>query len=183
MPPGVSTREREYFDQLAAYELCNVAVNAEGGEPNDCATRIGVGRNYVYARNKLAATIFNAENRTTYLLNDYNTLEFGVGVSLERINDQLNEYGFSDSADFVTINEQMANELNLNTQRFTAYVQNTTEPNEQHTLHYGVRLNYWSYTNQWLVSPRAQYAFRPAGRKDLVLRLGSRTLPTTSVLS
>ena len=169
---GVNTREREYFDQSTAYELCNVNINAGGSEPNDCALQIGVGRNYVYARNKLAANIFNAENRTTYLLNDYNTVEFGIGMSVERIDDQLDEYSFSDSADFATITERIDNELNLDTKRFTAYVQNTTEPNEQHTLHYGVRFNYWSYNNQWLISPRIQYAFRPAGRKDLVLRLG-----------
>ena len=169
---GVSTREREYFDQLAAYELCNVDVSQGGNNSNDCAVQVGIGANYAYARNKLEATIFNAENRTTYLLNDYNTLEFGVGLSVERIGDQLNEYRFSDSADFATVNERIDSELSLNTERFTAYVQNTTEPDEQHTLHYGVRFNYWSYNQQWLVSPRVQYAFRPGGTKDLVLRLG-----------
>ena len=169
---GVSTREREYFDQQSGYRLCNINISSGGRDPNECAVQIGIGENYAYARNKLAASIFNAENRTTYFLNDQNTVEFGVGLSLERIDDQINEYSFSDSADYTTVNERIDNQLALNTERFTAYVQNTTEPNEQHTLHYGVRFNYWSYTNQWLISPRVQYAFRPAGRKDLVLRLG-----------
>ena len=169
----VSTREREYFDRYAAYRLCDVNVNLGNSDPNECAILLGVGANYAYARNKLAAGIFNAENRTTYLLNDINTLEFGVGIGVERIADQLNEFSLSDSADFSTIDERVANALNLSSQRFTAYVQNTTEPNTKHTINYGVRFNYWSYNRQWLISPRVQYAYRPAGRKDLVFRLGA----------
>ncbi len=168
---GVQTQEREYFDQQSAYFLCNVQVNP-GGEPTDCAAVVGVGAEYVYARNQLAAQIFNAEHRSTYFLSDRNTLEFGVGVGIEAIDDQLDEYGFTDSANFVTVDERINNDLDLRSERFTAYVQNTTEPNKAHTLHYGVRFNYWSYNNQWLISPRLQYAFRPAGRKDLVLRMG-----------
>jgi hypothetical protein len=131
-----------------------------------------VGANYAYARNKLAAEILDTEHRSTYLLNPKNTLEFGIGYSRENITDQLDEYSFSDSADFVTINERVASALDLQSERVTAYVQNTTEPNEQHTLHYGVRLNYWSYNGQWLVSPRLQYAYRPSGRDDLIFRFG-----------
>ena len=168
----VSTREREYFDQYAAYRLCDVNVNLGDRDPNECATVLGYGRNYAYARNKLEAQIFNAESRNTFFLNDQHTVEFGVGASIERIDDQIDEYNFSDSARFVTLGERIDNALELPSQRFTAYLQNTTEPNEQHTINYGVRFNYWSYNKQWLISPRIQYAYRPGGRKDLVFRLG-----------
>ncbi len=169
---GVRTREREYFDQLSAYRLCDVNNTPGSNNQDECATTLGFGINYAYARNKLAAEIFNAEHRSTYSLSPKNTLEFGVGFSSEHIDDQLNEYSFSDSADFVTINERVTSALDLQSERVTAYVQNTIEPNEQHTLNYGVRLNYWSYNGQWLVSPRVQYAYRPRGRPDLVFRLG-----------
>ena len=170
---GVLTREREYFDQFAFYQLCDVNTTPGSNNQDECATIIGFGTNYTYARNKLAAEIFDAEHRSTYLLNPKNTLEFGIGYSRENITDQLDEYSFSDSADFVTINERVASALDLQSERVTAYVQNTTEPNEQHTLHYGVRLNYWSYNGQWLVSPRMQYAYRPSGRDDLILQFGA----------
>ena len=169
---GVKTSEREFFDRRSAYRLCNVNINANGSDPNDCAVLVGFGQNYSYARNTLEATLFNAENRTTYLLNDVNTLEFGVGLSVERIEDQIDEYSFSDSANYATVTERIDNELRLPSERFTAYVQNTTEPNEQHTFNYGVRFHYWTYNQQWLISPRVQYAYRPSGRKDLVFRLG-----------
>ena len=169
---GVSTQEREYFDQLAGYRLCDVNVNLGNNDPNECALVLGVGLNYAYARNTLEAQLFNAENRTTYFLSDQNTLEFGIGLNVERIDDRINEYDFTDSADFATVNERINNSLALSSERFTAYVQNTWDPNEQHTIHYGVRFNYWTYNEQWLISPRIQYAYRPSGRKDLVFRLG-----------
>ena len=170
---GVSTREREFFDRLAAYELCNVNINPGGTNQDDCAVLIGLGANYSSARNRLKANLYNAEHRSTYFINDANTLEFGIGMSVEQIEDQINEYNFSDSSDFVTITERIDSELTLHSERFTAYVQNTTEPNKQHTIHYGVRFNYWSYNQQWLISPRVQYAYRPGGRKDLVFRFGA----------
>ena len=170
MASWITTREREYYDQLAAYRLCDVNTN-DGSD--DCETTLGLGANYDYARNKLAANIFSLENRTAFAWNAYNTLEFGVGYNQEDINDRIDEYSFTDSADYVTINGTIDNELNLDSHRLTAFVQNTTEPNSAHTLNYGVRLNYWNVNQQWLVSPRVQYAYQPEGRRDLVFRLGA----------
>ncbi|MGB3586843.1 MAG: TonB-dependent receptor [Tunicatimonas sp.] len=165
----VTTQEREYFDLIAGYRLCDVEIGGDL-EVDECATVIGLGVNLDHARNKLSATIYNLESRMAYILNKSNTLEFGVGVSLEQFQDQLSEYLISDSADFATVERTVSNELELDSRRFSGYIQNTTEIGDVHTINYGVRFNYWNVNQQLLVSPRVQYAFQPPTNKNLVIR-------------
>jgi hypothetical protein len=49
-------------------------------------------------------------------------------------------------------------------------VQNTTEWPENWTFTYGARLHYWSFSKQWLISPRLQLAYQPEWKRDLVFR-------------
>lgn len=167
----VNTQEREHFDLVGAYRLCDVEVNHRQQQASECNTILGIGANYAHARNKLSANILNLENRATFAFNAVNTLEFGVGYAMELIEDQLQQYDFSDSADYVTIHQHLQNSLDLHSNRWFAFLQNTFEPDEVHTLNYGVRVNYWSFNQQWLVSPRLQYAYKPAGMRDVVFRL------------
>lgn len=166
----VNTQEREYFDLIGAYRLCDVQIDPSGKMGKECNTVLGVGANYAHARNKLSAHIFNLENRTAFAFNPSNTVEFGVGYAYEVIEDRLQQYNFSDSAGYATIHDRVQNSLDLQSQRWFAFAQNTFEPGDEHTLHYGIRVNYWSVNQQWLVSPRVQYAFKPAGLRDVVLR-------------
>lgn len=165
----VTTQEREYFDLIAAYRLCDVEIGGDF-EVDECATVLGLGINLDHARNKLSAEIYNVENRMAYILNANNTLEFGVGVSIENFQDELSEYLLSDSADFVTVERTVSNQLELDSRRLSGYVQNTTEIGGAHTINYGVRFNYWNVNQQLLISPRVQYAFQPRSSSNIVLR-------------
>ncbi len=169
----VSTREREYFDLESAYRLCDIDASPGSQNFNRCVTTLGIGSNYGHARNKLEAEIINLENRHAMSLNQHNTLEFGLGYANEAINDLLQQYAFSDSAGYTVINQSINNALDLNSHRFFAYVQNTTELNEVHTFNYGLRLNYWTVNQQWLLSPRLQYSFKPLGLRDIVFRFAA----------
>ncbi len=171
MASWVTTREREYFDLLSAYRLCDIQIDQNQPNAATCNTVLGVGANYDYARNKLSANIINLENRTAYAFNASNTAEFGVGYAHEAIEDQLQQYNFSDSAEYATIHSRVYNDLNIRSQRLFAFVQNTFEPSQAHTLHYGARVHYWSYNGQWLISPRMQYAYQP--QRDLVFRMAA----------
>ena len=173
MASWVTTQEREYYDLDGAYRLSQVALDPSGKLLNDNVSILGVGENYEHARNKLAADIVNLENRTAWAFNAVNTLEFGVGFAYENIQDQLQQYSFSDSADYVTWNGRVYNQLHLNSQRFFAFAQNSYEPNDAHTLNYGVRVNYWTVNQQWLLSPRLQYAWKPRGTRNMVFRFAT----------
>jgi hypothetical protein len=166
----LNTSERENLDIEGGYRLCDVNNNFGTTGFNECVTIRGIGTNYDYARNKLLATILNFESRSVYEINTRNTIEFGAGASTEQIIDNLREFSFVDSADFVQINSTINSVINLQSARYTGFIQHTTLLSNHQTLTYGVRINYWNLNNQLLVSPRVQYSFKPLWQRDIIFR-------------
>lgn len=164
------TREKEYFDVEGGYRLCDVNNNPGSADFNECITIRGIGTNFSHARNRLTANIVNAKIRSLYSINRNNTLELGIGYSNEKIDDHLDEYTFTDSADYVTVTENVKSAVTLNSNRLTGYIQNATDFNGNQSVTYGVRLNYWDLNGQLLVSPRIQYAIRPVWQRDVVIK-------------
>lgn len=157
----VRTNEQEDFDVEGAYRLCDVNNNPGSSSFDNCVTTIGVGTNYDYGRNELRALIANFESRNDVLLNERNFLEFGVGVSYQDIQDEINEYSFNDSVGFVSITGSTFNELELQSLQYTGYIQNTTILGDSaHIFNYGARVNYWDQNEEWLISPRMQYRYQ-----------------------
>lgn len=166
---GYYTLEREYYDVEGAYRICDVNVNPTNNQ-KECITIRGVGTNYRYARNRLTAKTFNAESHNTYYVNSRHMIEFGAGISLANMDDLLNEYQFSDSSGFITINNAVYNQADISSAHLTAYAQHTASINARNTVTYGVRLNYRNLNDQLLVSPRIQYAYSPHWERDVVFR-------------
>lgn len=165
------TVEREYADVEGGYFLCNLNAAPESAEYNECLNNMGIGTNYINIRNLLKAYILNIQTRNEWKFYPGQVMEFGLQLGYENINDRLREWGFSDSADFVMIDTKrlITNDIELQNQRLEAYVQNTSSMGAgRHTLNYGVRLHYFSLNGQWLLSPRLQYAYRPAWLTDVV---------------
>lgn len=166
---GLYTYEREKFDVEGAYRLCDVNNNTES---NDCAVVRGIGTNYDYGRNSLRANLYTLENRNEYLLPDLSTLEVGGGFSIQKIEDQINEYSFIDSADFITVQNSIFNEIDLTTIQFFGYLQQTRLWSDSvHALNVGARFNYWNYNKQLLFSPRVSYRYSPKWEKPTTFKL------------
>ncbi|SFE52145.1 TonB-dependent receptor [Thermoflexibacter ruber] len=165
---GMKTLEREFINTEGGYRLCDVNTDLNSPDFNTCLFIRGFGSLYNYGRNFLDAHIFAAESRNEYRPNNKRKIEFGIRFSNENIEDRINQYNFIDSADYVTITERLNTEVSLNSSRLTAYVQQAHWIGERQTLTYGVRLNYWSLNNQWLISPRIQYAVKPNWKKDIL---------------
>ncbi len=164
------TQEREYFDVEGAYRLCDVDNNPGSGGFNECAVTRGLGSNYRSGRNLLNAKIFNIQNRSELQLGKNNQLEFGFGYDRELIDDKLNEYEFTDSAGFVIINTPPINStIELDTYRLTGYLQHNSWFGSNHKLTYGVRVNYWSFNQETLISPRLQYAYQTSWKRPVTL--------------
>ncbi len=170
---GVYTKEREYFDVEGAYRICDVD-NDDSSGMNDCVIIRGIGTNYNYGRNKLGARLLNFELRNEHMLNFRNLFEWGVGVQNRKIKDRINEYSFTDSADFVTIDHSVFNRLLLRSKNYTGFLQNTLFLNDSsHAFNIGVRLNYWDYNNQLIVSPRLSYRIRTNWAKPTTIKLSA----------
>ncbi len=165
---GFYTREREYYDVEGAYRLCDVDSNPGSANFNECAVIRGLGSNYQSGRNLLDAKIFNFRNRSELQLGNSNQLEFGIGYDRELIEDSLNEYEFTDSADYVVFNTPTINSsIDLDTYRLTGYLQHNLWLSANQKFTYGVRLNYWSHNQEFLISPRFQYAYQTHWRRPV----------------
>lgn len=165
------TVEREYADVEGGYLLCELNVDSNSPEFNQCLNNPGIATDYLNIRNLLKASILNIQTRNEWKFAQGQLMEFGLQLGFENINDRLREWGFSDSADFVTIDSGrlITNDIEVENQRMEGYVQNTSNLGAgRHTLHYGVRIHYLSMNRQWLLSPRLQYAYRPDWLSDVV---------------
>ncbi len=167
---GMRSGEREYFDIEGGYQLCDVNNNPGTANFNECVSVRGLGTNYDYGRNKLEAKVLNIENRNSFRPSDKHVFEFGLGYSLQDIDDQLDEYSFIDSADFVEVTKVLNTELSLKTNVLTAYGQHTFYIDERQSLTYGLRLNYRDVNDQLLISPRIQYAYKPLWQRDVLFK-------------
>lgn len=169
---GVRTQERERFEVEGGYRLCDLNTNPSSSNFNECVITRGIGTNYQSGRNSLAGNILNTESRNKLFINDRNLVEFGVGWSRYDIEDEIREFTFIDSSDYASVDERIFNQVMINSNQFTGYLQNTLiSPNNKHTVTYGLRLNYWDFNEQLLISPRMQYAFMPDWARPLSVRL------------
>lgn len=169
---GIYTIERENYTVEGAYRICDIDNNPSSNNFNECVVVRGVGTNYTYGRNKLEATLLNAEWRNERLISNWAMLEFGVGLVRNDIEDELNEYAFLDSAGFITLDESIFNELNLTTNTFTGYLQSTVfSKDSMHAVNAGLRFNYLDYNEQLLISPRLIYRYKPNWENETAFRI------------
>lgn len=164
------TFERENSDVEGGYRLCDVDNNPGSSAFNQCAFTRGIGTNYNFARNKLEAKVINIINRNKLIWYSDNTLEFGGGYSRQNIKDQLTEFAFIDSSDFIRITKTIQAENELESNQYSGYIQNTSWFKEGTSLTLGVRFNYWDLNNDFIISPRAQYSFKPNWSRDVILK-------------
>ncbi|SMD31850.1 TonB-dependent Receptor Plug Domain [Reichenbachiella faecimaris] len=170
---GVHSSERENYEIEGAYLLCDINRNPGSNRFNECVTIRGIGSNYAYGRNKLEAEVLSIDQKNEiYLGND--VLSFGMSWDYENLDDRLKEFAFTDSADFSNVTFSANNAIAIQSHKVSGFVQYTLNSRDSlHTINVGTRLNYWTYSEQWLVSPRIQYAYRMGIRRASILRLAT----------
>jgi hypothetical protein len=167
----VSTQEREKIDIEGGYRLCDIETNQSKSDYNQCISVRGVGTEYRYARNKLDGIILQAMQRNYYQSDSGRfSTEFGWNVSSENLKDDLYEYQFVDSADFVSVSTPLIASQNLISTRYGGYLQQTFHISDRTSLNYGARIGYWSLNNEWIVSPRVQFSHKPDWKKDWLFK-------------
>jgi hypothetical protein len=130
-----------------------------------------VGTSFEYSRNYLLAKVFSFENRYVWHKSDQDEVRWGLKWSREHIKDQLNEWGFIDSADYISVRVPIQNDLRLLSNRLSGYLQHTHWFDKNRTLTYGLRAARWDYNGETTISPRVQYAFLTPGNKNLSYKL------------
>ncbi|GGG50584.1 TonB-dependent receptor [Hymenobacter glacieicola] len=158
------SREFEYRDVEAAYSIAEINRDPDSEDYNGDLDRRGLGSRFDHSRNNLTARIATLETRGTWTPGERSAVRWGLKVGRERIQDELNEYSFTDSANYVpdARRRRLRSDLGLESTRTQGYVQHTYQLDSLKTLTYGLRLSYWTVNQQLNLSPRVQYAFTSA---------------------
>jgi hypothetical protein len=173
---GFYTNERENFDITGEYVLSN----APAGEITDA---LGTGLFHQHARNSLEAGVVTLAHNGSWQRGN-NTLKWGVSGQAELIRDHISEWEWRDSAGYSLPNDGKSMELyyalrgdtSMVSARVQAYVQNEHKwntPSGQWILTVGGRLQWWSWNNEVLPSPRASVEWIPGWKRDLCFRLAT----------
>ena len=183
---GFQTVEREFFDVFGAYRLGEVDINPDSDEFGNIRVLTGFGSYLNHARNELNAIIYNVNYQGRYLTSRMFWL-WGAKFQREDILDHLNEWKMVDSVGYTLPNVQgfmnsphppmlqnvyRAN-LHLISNRYQIFLQNNMEISSELAMVAGIRLSYWDFNNEWLVSPRASLVYTPRNLVDWTFRFAT----------
>ncbi len=164
------TDEAITYDILSEYYMGIITKTSKKG---DTTVVIGSGKSLEHARNYLNANILSFEHKGTWLYNRSVT-KWGLKWQYETIYDDIKEWRLIDSAGYSSPYSTSSSEINmdyliqaknhLESQRIQSYIQNMWRfysSNAEFGLTMGIRMNYWNYNNNLLVSPRASLIIKP----------------------
>ncbi len=168
-----SSREEETFDIMGQYWIDD--VNSE--------ENIAVGSYMEHARNYLDADVRTAALRGMHFMGSHD-LRWGVEWKNEKIKENQREWEMRDSAGYNlphgAANLEMIYSLRSNTStnsyRYSAFVQDTYKFQSSLgtvAVNGGVRMSYWDWNNECLVSPRASVGLIPKFNDKMTLRLAT----------
>ena len=173
------TQESETFDILGQYTLDELERDLGADEFGDVLRNLGVGSFLEHGRNYLDATVLTFNHKGLMESdNGEEKLRWGVRFQNEIINDQLREWVYIDSVGFSTpispsneiqLNDVVIGENNLNTMRAMGHAQyerkRSLDSGSEWTANLGIRANYWSFTKENVISPRAVFSYKPFKEK------------------
>lgn len=183
------TIESETYDIQGQYWIGRLDPTNSIGL-NEMIESQGIGTHLNHARNYLKATVISFEHKGSKLYENQ-IIEWGIKFQHEEINDKLSEWEMVDSTsyslpnpiglpgdpnpnpgDFVLFSSLKSNS-NLISNRLSGYVQSKWIFNPMFTLTTGLRFNNWDYNNEFLLSPRATFSYKPDWESDIVFRFST----------
>lgn len=170
-----NTREQEKYDIQGQYWLTQT----------ETSENLGVGTYFQHTRNYLKAHVESAKLlfKTKQKKHD---IEAAFTYKWEHINENSVEYEMRDSSKysiphtgkdlFMIYSMRAKNTLTAN--RIEAYAQDTyrftgSAGKTLYTLNYGVRLAYWSFTKETILSPRLSLGIIPAFNDNITMRFAT----------
>lgn len=167
---GFLTNELVSYDISGEYWLDQAGTSGSGGG-DAIGGELGLGRYREHARDRLKATVLSLGLRGANGLGGHN-LSYGVDLKLEKFMDRSREWELRDSAgyslpfdpDALRVIYNLNSHHDLSTTKFAAYLQDTYRMQTSAgylNINGGVRLSYWSFNKEFLVSPRVNIGFVP----------------------
>ncbi len=174
---GYLTNELVAYDISGEYWLDQAGNSDVGGE-------LGVGRYHEHARNRLKASVLALALKGSTAINPRHTLTYGISLQGEKIMDRSREWELRDSAGFslpsngseLRMIYNLASHHDLNSTRFAAFAQDAWKINTSAgflTVNAGLRLSYWSFNKELLLSPRLNIGFIPERAPSWAIRFAT----------
>ena len=177
-------REREYYTIASAYVL--QTFDPITGEP---VTSYDTGGQIEHARNDLYVKTYGTQFRTRFSPNVNTDIEVGFKYEKENLKDLTNEWKLVDSAGYSTpisalldprnppdlkLYYSIAGKNDIQPTRMSAYAQYSQKffwGSNKVFVNAGARVSHWSFNNETIFSPRAQFAIKPDWDTDMLFRL------------
>jgi len=172
------SKEAETYDIDGQYFLKDL----ESDETIDSThIQTGVGEFLNHARNYLNVNVYTFEHKGAYN-SEHHLVNWGTKFQQEKIDDRMNEWILRDSTGYSIPSHSDKLELysstnmtySMNSTRATAFIQDTYQlPTKKGALYLtaGLRSQYWSYSGEFLLSPRGTLRYYPAWSSNYVFHL------------
>lgn len=170
-------------DELVAYDISGEYWLDQAGDSN-VGGELGVGRYHEHARNRLKASVLALALKGETAINQRHTLTYGISVQGENIMERSREWELRDSAGFSLPSDgvnlrmvyNLASHHDLSSTRLAAFAQDTWKFNTSAgflTVNAGLRMSYWSFNKEFLLSPRVTVGFIPEKHPSWALRFAT----------
>jgi len=174
------SKEAETYDIDGQYYLNELEQNTQTGTP-DSSLNIGVAEFLNHARNYLDVSVYSLEHKGAFN-SEHHLLNWGVKAQIEKINDRMNEWTMRDStgyaipyhSDKIELYSSTNMKYSMNSTRLMAFMQDTYQiPVGKGALYAtaGIRTQYWTYSSEFLLSPRATLRYYPEWNSNFVFHL------------
>ncbi len=172
--------ENENFDIKGTYLFGERSFDKTKPDFGQITNPLGAGVFQNYARNDLNIQVYNISHKGSIELGK-NFIQWGAGVDHTIIRDQLNEWEFQDSAGYslpfnpgrINLSSVLKSHADLTIDKYSAYAQDNIRISNDVTLQAGVRFNYNSLNEEFLISPRAQVSYKPKWKRDFIFKVSS----------
>ncbi|HVT85227.1 MAG TPA: TonB-dependent receptor [Chitinophagaceae bacterium] len=172
--------EKENTDITGAYLFGERDFDKNDATYGTIVNPLGSGLYQNYSRDKLNIDNWNISHKGSYDQGK-NFYQWGISYDKTIINDKLHEWEYQDSAGYslpynpnqLQLSSVLNSSADLNVNKYSGYFQDNIllgDSTHSTTLQAGVRFNYNSLNQEFIVSPRIGASWKPAWKKDIVFR-------------
>lgn len=184
--------ESEKFDLLGQYYIDEIEKDLGSDNFGEAAFNLGVGSFLEHARNNLDASIYNFDVKGL-IDREFRTFQYGAQARIENFTDQISEWEYIDSAGYalphppdnvgvgsnpyqqILMQEVIKTDTSIKSMRLSAYAMNKWfwGDKDRFSLTTGVRFTYRDLSDEFLISPRTAFTYKPDWKKNWSFRLST----------
>lgn len=164
---GFLSNEFVSYDISGEYWLNQAGTAGEGGIGGE----LGVGKYMEHSRNRLRASVFQAAIKGNTVIRR-NNITYGIIFQTEKFHDRTKEWEWRDSAGYslptlpegVHLIYNLSSHQDISNNRMAIFVEDAYYLDTDRmymTINGGLRLSYWDFNREFLVSPRFNFTFVP----------------------